>query len=106
VLGSLKLCLLVALAAACGPVQPIPEPTPPDPSPAPPGSCLAAHKRLEGLDCRKPDGSPWWKTPAGTDFAIACERAQFDGRDWNPECIATIEACSELERAYRGELCR
>jgi len=104
----IKLCLLVLLAAvvvACAaevPVAPVP---PLPPAPAPEGACAAAQARLIQLDCRRPDGTPWAQTPAGTPFGEACERAMADGRDWHPECIARIADCSQLSAAYQGALC-
>lgn len=68
--------------------------------------CAAAGERLRMLQCKSSDGTPLWQTPEGTSFADACERAAKDGRNWHPECLATIEDCGELEAAYRGKQCR
>lgn len=68
--------------------------------------CAAAGDRLRALQCTTPDGTPLWQTPEGTPFRDACERAAVDGRNWHPECLATIESCDELEDAYRGKKCR
>ena len=101
--------LLLGLA-----VSGCPRPEPPPPPPAPPPvpepvdpkrACVEAEKTLVRLDCRKPDGTVWAKTPQGSPFGDACYRAYQDGRDWHAECIAAIDDCDELERAYRGELC-
>lgn len=103
-----KMLIAAALAAAfiaCGPPpepQPGPPPIPPDPAPA----CERAGERLRELLCLLPNGQRAWETPEGVPFADACETAMADGRHWHPECLATIADCSELEAAFRGEVCR
>lgn len=101
----------LSLALACGPK---PAPLPPNgaggTSPidnyggsggqGPTTPCEAAQATLIRLGCQEAS------TPRGISFGDACARAEFDGRNWHPECIATIQACSEVELAYRGELCR
>jgi hypothetical protein len=107
---SLRL-LFVALAfSACtckSTPAPDPGPVPPLPPLHPPTmeSCDRAEERLEHLDCRRHDGSPWARTPAGTHFADACKRALADGRNWFPNCIMRITDCAQLDDAYRGRLC-
>lgn len=83
--------LLAALALPGCPVVP----TPPDPGPAPVGDCRAAGERLRALGC------PEARTPEGTPFSEACERAQRDGRDWCPSAISQVSDCSEVEDASR-----
>ena len=105
-MGSRMLWTIALLLVTCSPTpgpEPVPVPPPPPPDSDP---CLSAEKRLRQLDCRREDGSSWTTTPGGTPFGVACARAEIDGRNWNPECIATIIDCSELEAAYRGELCQ
>lgn len=63
-------------------------------------ACQRAQWVLEALRC------PQAATPEGTPFAVVCERAKLDGRDFHPACIAGITSCAEVEPAYRGELCR
>lgn len=63
-------------------------------------ACQRAQWVLEALRC------PEAATPEGTPFAVVCERARSDGRDFHPTCIAGITSCAQLESAYRGELCR
>ena len=77
----------------------------PDPHVAPVESseCAAAGARLEELHCFSKSGAPLWRTPEGSPFSEACERAAADGRDWHAALIARIEDCSQLEAAYRGE---
>jgi hypothetical protein len=52
------------------------------------------------------DDLPLWQTPGGRSFAAACEYSQSQGRDWRPECIATIASCKEIDSAMRGLTCR
>ncbi|MHC4648229.1 MAG: hypothetical protein ACYTBJ_22445 [Planctomycetota bacterium] len=97
---------LALLLAACGtqvdvrPIVPAPEPIPVL------DDCGNAEARLAELDCKGPGGEPMWQTPKGVSFGDACRAAAIDGRDWKPQCIATIETCDELVGAYRGETCR
>lgn len=107
-----RIAVLAGLAyviGACGHAPP-----PPDPGPVPPlpplhpptmESCDNAQHRLEELDCRRDDGTPWAKTPAGAPFAEACKRALADGRPWGSNCIARMPSCAELECAYRSQCC-
>jgi len=62
--------------------------------------CAQAEARLVALKCHEAT------TPAGEPFAVACERAAADGRDWHPTCIAKLKACSDVEAAYRGTKCQ
>jgi hypothetical protein len=63
-------------------------------------ACQRAQWTLEALRC------PQAATPEGTPFAVVCERAKVDGRDFHPACIAGVTSCADVEPAYRGELCR
>jgi hypothetical protein len=106
----MKLRLLVAamaLAACSGPSPQPPVPPLPPVVTHPPTmeSCDNAQRRLERLQCRRDDGSPWAKTPGGTPFADACKRALADNRIWNSHCIARITDCADLIPAYHGEWC-
>lgn len=102
-MGSRVLAALIFVAvASCGPaplVVPPPVPTSGD-------TCDQAEARLRQLDCRQSSGQPWYTTPEGTPFGTACRDALADGRDWHPECIRSIQACSEIQQAYAGTLCR
>lgn len=69
-------------------------------SPPVPPPCVQAEDRLIALGC------PEALSPSGHRFSDVCYRAMDDGRDFHAECIATIQSCDEIERAYRGELCR
>lgn len=80
-------------------------PTPPAPPGPPEASCDDAERTLERLECRSDEGLPRWKTPKGAPFSDACRAALRDGRNWHPDCIAKITACSELECAFRGACC-
>jgi hypothetical protein len=93
--SAVTLALCAALAAC------LPEPRP-TPHPLPGTACEAAGARLEQLGCRRSDGAPLWTTPGGVPFADACQHAASDGRDWHPECIAVLDDCAGLDRAYRG----
>lgn len=89
------------VGAGCSWANPGPAPLPPAGGAAPVGSpCERAQTRLTVLGC------PEAATPAGTPFQTVCERAAADGRDFHPNCLATIRSCSEVEQAYRGELCQ
>ena len=35
--------------------------------------------------------------------AAACRRAQLDGRQWRPDCLAQLKSCAGLEAAYRAK---
>jgi hypothetical protein len=39
-------------------------------------------------------------TPEGALFEDACEHAAADGVDWRPDCIAKIQSCDEITKAY------
>lgn len=94
-MGSRVYLLSVCLLLGCAWYSPAPGPAPiPDT-----GDCEAAGATLSALGC--PEAS----TPGGTSFAVACETAARDGRDWHPECIARVTSCSQVEDAFRGELC-
>jgi hypothetical protein len=86
------------VVTACGPAPPYgPQPAPvpdPEPTPVPAGACERAQERLTALGC------PEQRTPRGASFAAACEAAAADGRNWRPDCIAQVAACSEVEAAY------
>jgi hypothetical protein len=98
--------LIIAAALAVAGCRPGPLPPPPHPVPPPPEeACDDAARALERLQCLREDGTPYWKTPAGAPFALACKAALRDGRNWNPHCIAKIGACSEFKCAYRGACC-
>lgn len=97
--------LALALGACSATTEPSPVVPPPVPPPPPARDCEAAGARLEALDCRRPDGAPWWLTPAGAPYAEACEDAARKDRDWHPECVSTIERCEDFESAFNGELC-
>lgn len=86
---------LALLAVGCG--LPSFQPPPVDGS-----ACPAAEARLRELECRRPDGTPWWQTPHGAPFGAACARAAQDGRGWRADCIAKIADCSQLAEAYRA----
>jgi len=125
---AVTLVALLALSCRCMPPPDKPDAAPiPTSAPAPYGDASAAttdaglddcgraearigpralHPAPDGLECRKPDGTPWWTTPGGTPFAVACRAAAADGRNWEPRCIATIHDCADLDRAYSGELCK
>lgn len=92
--------LAMALLSGCAITPPPIEPEPQDPVPADMTGCEQAGERLAELGCQEA------ATPEGTPFAVVCADAAADGRDYHPECIATIQDCSEAESAYRGELCR
>lgn len=61
-----------------------------------PSPCKRAEVNLVRLRC------PEARTPAGVGFAVACEAAKRDGREWHPDCIARVESCAEVAAAYRG----
>lgn len=71
---------------------------------SPSDDCAAAACTLKRLQCTF-SGMPAWHTPQGTEFAVVCRRAAASGRDWHPRCIRSITSCSQLDSAYRGELC-
>lgn len=101
--------VLVALTR-CVPL-PVPDPVPPDPTPnggAGPvlSDCERAGERLRELGCKDGSGQPLWQTPEGKSFADACEYSASTGRDWKPECLATIRDCGEIDGAMRGLVCR
>lgn len=110
----LALTLLAVLALACG-SPPIIRPVPPEPIPEPPApadagadagtSCERAEARLRALDCRRPDGHPYYETRHGSPFSEACASAMQDGRNWKPECLERIADCSEVACAFAGECC-
>jgi hypothetical protein len=87
--------LVVGMASGCG--LPSYQPPPVDGS-----ACPAAEARLRELECRRPDGSPWWQTPKGTPFGAACARAAQDGRGWRADCLIVIRDCGGIEAAYRA----
>jgi hypothetical protein len=107
--------LLLCIVVSCG-ERPAPKPVPPakpvlveppapapDPVPASEGHCTRAGARLADLGC------PQALTPQDESFAAACERALADGRDWRPDCIATVQSCDEVLEAAatpEGEPCR
>jgi len=119
---ALLLIAAIVLAFACGPQKPNPSPPPyggqggyiatggagfggDEPFAGaggigPTTPCLAAQYTLERLGCEQA------RSPSGTPFGEACERAEGDGREWHPECIALVQHCSEVDAAYRGEICR
>ncbi|HMJ52022.1 MAG TPA: hypothetical protein VK540_08090 [Polyangiaceae bacterium] len=107
----MRLRLVVVALAICACSKPTPAP---DPGPVPPlpplhpptmESCDRAEETLARLDCRRVNGTPWTRTPAGAPFADACKRALADGRSWSSPCIARIKDCADLECAYRGQCC-
>lgn len=87
--------ILCAFGCVPGPVDNLPEPPPP-PKPAPVGvdDCESAHEKLVELGC------PETTTPKGDSFAVACEAAAADGRNWRPDCIAQIHDCDDIEVMY------
>lgn len=87
--------LVVGIASGCG--LPAYQPPPVDGS-----ACPAAEARLRELECRRPNGLPWWQTQGGTPFGQACARAAQDGRGWRADCLATIRDCGGIEAAYRA----
>jgi hypothetical protein len=102
--------LLAIFLSRCTPL-PTPLPVPPDPIPqggAGPvlTDCERAGERLEELGCRDKSGAPLWQTPEGKPFAEACDYSASMGRDWKPECLATIHDCGEIDAAMRGLVCR
>jgi len=105
----LRLLVVALVLVACSKPTPTPNPGPAPPLPPlhPPtmASCDNAQERLALLDCRREDGSPWARTPAGAPFADACKRALADGRSWGSNCIARMASCSELDCAFRSQCC-
>lgn len=97
---------LLGCSSSCEPPsEPDAPVVPPVPPPPPARDCEAAGARLEALDCRRPDGEPWWLTPGGAPYADACQDAAQKGRDWHPECVSTIERCEDFEAAFDGKVC-
>lgn len=97
------------LATGCAtvihrPPPPLPEP-PPNVHPPTMESCERAEAKLAELDCRRDDGTPWARTPAGAHFADACKSALADGRTWTPQCLSRMTDCSQLGAAFRGAWC-
>jgi hypothetical protein len=70
------------------------------PPPVDGSACPAAEARLRELDCKRPDGWPWYLTRSGQGFAAACEAAARDGRVWRADCLARIGGCSDVGTAY------
>ncbi len=101
--GLLVLLVVVVVASGCCPPSPVDTAEPPQPIPVVDNACERAELRLERLDCRQADGSPWWTTPEGAPFSEACEVAMADGRQWHPELIACLVSCDDLIDAYRGK---
>ena len=99
-LGQLAGAVAFGCAAVVAPVPP------PHVEPVDASDCERAGARLEQLGCRTPAGVPLWRTPGGSPFSEACERAASDGRDWRADCLATIESCAEINDASRGVICR
>jgi hypothetical protein len=67
--------------------------------------CKAAEDNLRTLDCKRDDGTSWTTTPAGKPFSDVCLVAWNDQRDWNPDCVASISSCKDIEAAYHGDVC-
>jgi len=83
---------IAILMLVCGCVT---HPTP-APAPVPAGACQAAQERLEELGCQEA------KTPKGTPFSEACDRAVDDGRSWCPVAVSRIDECAEFTDAAEG----
>jgi hypothetical protein len=88
------LCRVLSLVSAVGSCQPLPHPEP-IPPPVPGATCADAGAKLRAIGC------PEARTPHGTPFEEACERAAADGRDFCPGDVAAITDCSEVEAASR-----
>jgi hypothetical protein len=72
------------------------------PPPVDGSQCAAAGARLRELDCRTPAGVPLWRTPGGLTFEAACRAAADDRREWRADCLARLEACEGIDRAFRA----
>ena len=99
VLAVLLASFVAALLIRC---TPLPVPVPPDPEPqggAGPvlSACERAGERLEELGCK--DGSGF---ALADGFADACERNARDGSYWNPELIACVASCADVQAAWEG----
>lgn len=97
-IASVALHVVAIVLAACSagpePIEPVGD-----------DACERAETRLRMLECRMPDGTPWWETPDGTPFADVCRQRMRIGTNVNPHCIARLRDCGELEARYRGKLC-
>lgn len=91
----MKRALIVAafglLLAGCPPEPQIPEPVIPEVS----GSewCERAEKNLLALGCQ--EGQP---TKRGKRFADFCRETQDNGINLNPQCLAGVKACEEIDK--------
>jgi hypothetical protein len=89
------LVLALVLEACSGPQYVTPPPV--DGS-----QCAAAGARLLELGCRGPDGVPLWRTPGGLPFEAACRAAADDRREWRADCLARLQSCTDVDRAFRA----
>jgi hypothetical protein len=83
--------LIVALAAACNPLLPEPDPLP-NPGPAPDAvPCHVACERLSSLRCEESE-----PTPDGTTCTELCESVEESGVVRYPTgCVAAAKTCAE-----------
>lgn len=79
--------LAVLLCGSCAGAEPI---RPPLPAPIGADDCERAQSRLEALGCAE------FLPATGDSFAVRCNYAASDGRDWRPDCIARAESCAEV----------
>lgn len=87
-----SLAFVAALGlASCGPRQPVVPP----PAPVSGDACEDAEARLRQLGCTE-----YATTPGGIGFGDACRIAAQDGRSWRPDCIAVVDSCDDVPKAY------